>query len=183
MILLPFHRSVKLPKPLKAGALLLFIVVATPSFAQSSYKGLPLIKANSSKVNLRVGEAQVNGLWTIKPEYKVNSLGIEVLGQKEKLVIYTDVDSIAYEVRPDQAKQFYVLLNNRHYVLTEVKGFRNESTQSNDKFLNVEKPKSKTFGSLWEKHHVDDVVNGINDYADKASGAFKWVKDKVSGKD
>ncbi|AKD02356.1 hypothetical protein POKO110462_23260 [Pontibacter korlensis] len=169
-------------KPVAIGALLFLMLLANPVLGQSAYKGLPLLKANSSKVNVRVGSVLVNGLWTIKPEYNPNSLHIQVSGQKERLIFYTDIDSATYEIRPAESKKFYVLLSNKHYVLTEVKGFKmesNEAAQREEKFLNIEKPKSKTFGSLWEKHHVGEVVEDINKYADKASGAVSWVKGKL----
>ncbi|GAB3822354.1 hypothetical protein [Pontibacter rugosus] len=165
-----------------------FILAAAASsvFAQSTYKNLPLLKANSSKVNVRVGDVFVNGFWTVKPEYNPNSLHIQVNGQKERLVFYTDIDSATYDIKPEQAKQFYVLLNRQHYVLTEVKGFTlasNATEQNKNRFLSIDKPKSKTFGTLWEKHHVGDVVNDINNYADKASGAVNWAKGKLFGSD
>ncbi|WP_276498935.1 hypothetical protein [Pontibacter litorisediminis] len=170
-------------KPLAVGALLLALL-AGPALGQSTYNGLPLLKANSSKVNVRVGRVLVNGLWTIKPEYNPNSLHIQVVGQKERLMFYTDIDSAAYEISPTEPKKFYVLLGGRQYVLTEVKGFRmenGEAASKEEKFLNIEKPKSKTFGGLWEKHHVGEVVEDINKYADKASGAVDWVKGKLFG--
>ncbi len=172
----------KIIKPLTIAAVLALLVL--PVFGQTTHKGLPLLKANSSKVNVRVGSVLVNGLWTIKPEYNPNSLHIQVAGQKERLVFYTDIDSAVYEVRPAKAEQFYVLLSKKHYVLTEVKGFKRDNSatsQPKDKFLNIDKPLSKTFGALWEKHHVGEVVNDINNYADKVSGSVNWVKGKVFG--
>ncbi len=140
--------------------------------------------ANSSTVNVRVGKVLVNGFWNIKPEYDLNSLHIQVAGQKEKVIFYTDVDSAVYEISPAKTEQFYVLLNRKHYVLTEVKGFKRpvvQNTQSKKKLLDIEKPRSKVFGTLWEKHHVGDVVNDINNYADKASDSVNWVRGKLFG--
>ncbi|WP_299756484.1 hypothetical protein [uncultured Pontibacter sp.] len=155
----------------------------TPALAQNAaYKGLPLLKANASNVNVRIGNAFVKGLWTIKPEYTPNALRIQVSDQKEKVIFYTDIDSAAFDVRPDRSDKFYVLLNKQHYVLAEVKGFTLEdeiNVQPENKLLNIDKPRSKTFGALWEKHHIGEVVNDINNYADKASGALNWVKEKV----
>lgn len=158
------------------------LFLCTPALAQNTaYKGLPLLKANASNVNVRIGNAFVKGLWTIKPEYTPNTLRIQVSGQKEKVVFYTDIDSAAFDVRPDRSDKFYVLLNRQQYVLAEVKGFTMEAEkpQPESKLLNIDKPRSKTFGNLWEKHHIGEVVDDINNYADKATGALKWVKDKV----
>ncbi|MCX2739483.1 hypothetical protein [Pontibacter anaerobius] len=172
----------KTTKSFVAVSALLLAVLALPALGQSSYQGLPLLKANSSKVNVRVGDIFVQGFWTIKPEYNPNALHIQVTGQQERLVFYTDVDSAVYTIQPSQARQFYVLLNSRHYVLTEVKGFTFDGSpkpQQQDRFLNIHKPKSKTFGTLWEKHQVGEVVNDINEYADKVSGGLNWFKQKV----
>lgn len=167
-------------------AALVLTAAASSAFAQTSYKNLPLLKANSSKVNVRVGDVFVNGFWTVKPEYNPNALHIQVSRQKERLVFYTDIDSATYDIRADEAKRFYVLLNKQHYVLTEVKGFTlagNSPQAQASRLLNIEKPRSKTFGNLWEKHHVGEVINDINDYADKATGAVSWVKAKLFGDD
>ncbi len=168
----------KLLKPLFALTFLLLLSV--PVLAQSTYKGLPLLNANSNKVNVRIGSVYVDGLWTIKPEYNPNSLHIQVANQKERLVFYTDVDSAVYTLRPAKKEQFYVLLNKKHYVYTEVKGFEKETELQKVKLLDIAKPQSKVFGSLWERHNVGEMVEGINDYAEKASGAVDWVKSKLS---
>jgi hypothetical protein len=160
-------------------SLLLLALLFTPAFGQSTYKGLPLLNANSSKVNARIGSVHVNGLWTIKPQYNPNSLQIQVTGQKERLVLYTDIDSAVYELRPAKSEQFYVLLNKEHYVFTEVTGFKKESDARKEKLLDIAKPQSKVFGSLWEKHQIGEAVDGINEYAEKVSGAVNWVKDKL----
>jgi hypothetical protein len=167
----------KLLKPLLLVFPLTFLSV--PLVAQNTYKGLPLLNANSSKVNVRIGNVLVDGLWTIKPEFTPNSLHIQVANQKERLVFYTDIDSAVYTLRPAKKEQFYVLLNKKHYVYTEVKGFEKESDLQKGKLLEIAKPQSKVFGSLWDKHNVGEMVEGINDYAEKASGAMDWVKSKL----
>jgi hypothetical protein len=167
----------KLLKPLLTAFLLTFLLA--PLHAQSTYKGLPLLNANSNKVDVRIGSIFVNGLWTIKPEYDPNSLLIQVVNPKERLVFYTDVDSAVYNLRPNKSEQFYVLLNKQHYVFTEVKGFTKANEEIKEKLLDIAKPQSKVFGSLWEKHNVGEVVDGINDYAEKASSAVNWVKSKL----
>ncbi|MHC2993321.1 hypothetical protein OB13_17690, partial [Pontibacter sp. HJ8] len=78
-----------------------------------------------------------------------------------------------------KAEQFYVLLNKEHFVLTEVKGFKREGEQGQTKLLDIAKPQSKVFGSLWEKHHIGDVVEDINHYAERATSALNWVKGKL----
>ncbi|WP_299819759.1 hypothetical protein [uncultured Pontibacter sp.] len=174
----------KILKPFAIAVL--FTLLLTPVFGQSAYKGYPLLKANSSKVSMRIGSTLINGLWTIKPEYKTNTLQIQVTGQSEKVTFYTDIDSAAYQIRPAKSEQFYVLLNKEYYVFTEVKGFKQDApaaAQSTKKLLDIDKPRSKVFGSLWERHHVGDVVNDINTYADKASSAVSWAKDKLLGSD
>ncbi|GAB2799653.1 hypothetical protein GCM10027275_51980 [Rhabdobacter roseus] len=154
-------------------ALLFLALLATPGFGQSTHLGLPLLKANSSKLSVRIGNVVVDGLWTLKPDYKLNTLQVELRKQKEWIGIYTDLDSASYEVRPGQTTQFYVLLN-KQYVLSEVQGIKEE--RQGNRLLNIDKPRSKTFGTLWEKHNVDGVVEDINNYADKASGFYKRVK-------
>ena len=161
---------------------ILLVLLFMPAFGQHTHKGFPLLHANSSKVDVRIGAILVNGLWTIKPQYNPNSLHIQVINPKERLVFYTDVDSAVYTLRPEKPEQFYVLLNKEHYVFAEVKGFTKANEVTKDKLLDISKPQSKIFGSLWEKHNVGEVVEGINDYAEKASGAVDWVKSKLGSK-
>ena len=114
---------------------LLLTVMLTPAFGQTTYKGLPLLKANSNKVDVRIGSVLVNGLWTIKPNYNPNSLHIHMMTPKERLVFYTDVDSAVYSLAPEKSEHFYVLLNKEHYVYTELKGFKKDNEAAKEKLL------------------------------------------------
>ncbi|MCC9167835.1 hypothetical protein [Pontibacter harenae] len=163
--------------------LLIGFVVVVPTYGQSKHNGMPLLQAKTNKVSFRVGGVKINGNWTIKPEANPNVLHVQVIDAKEKFTFYTDSDSVSYDVRPGQVHQFYVLLNKQSYVLTEVRGFKDAEHKEDTKLLNMKRPKGSILGELWDKHHVGDVVDGVNSYADKASSAFSWVKSKIGSGD
>ncbi|HEX8328078.1 MAG TPA: transglutaminase-like domain-containing protein [Hymenobacter sp.] len=89
---------------------------------QASYRGLPVIKAASAKADYRIGKFRTKGNWNISPQIAADSLLVACWSGPESFAFYTDTDSIAFTVRPNQVRSFYVLLNGSDYALTVVKG-------------------------------------------------------------
>src|SRR5688572_19524118 len=103
--------------------LCLFIaVIPALTFAQTTYKNLPVIKAGNEKAFYRIGEEKVTCNWNISPQLSPDVLTVSCFSGKEKVTLETDQDSIIYSIKPGESKQFYVLLNDKDYALTEFKG-------------------------------------------------------------
>lgn len=88
-----------------------FLLFVLTSFAQTN---IPLIKANSKKISIRDGDQSVTKYWdylstTIKPVV----YNISKTNKKRHLVFYTDIDSIAFDISPNNKYDFKVLLHSK----------------------------------------------------------------------
>jgi len=93
---------------------LLFIFIGQTTFAQ---KKLPIIKANSTSVDIKDDNLLRKNAWTIVPEEKLDVYSTSA----KKVTFYTDIDSISIKV--DQKKQydFIILLNGKDSARTQIK--------------------------------------------------------------
>ena len=93
------------------------IILCLIGHSLSAQQNLPIIKANSKKVDIRDGKDFKKGTWNIVPEakpdiYKTSS---------KRVTFYTDKDSISFKVRPNKVYNFIILLNGKDSALTQIK--------------------------------------------------------------
>jgi len=99
----------------------ILIVVATlivqNLFAQK--EKLPIIKANSTSVDIKEDDVLIKNAWGIVPEEK---LDIRETSAK-KVTFYTDIDSISFDISPEVGKtyDFIILLNGKDTARTQIK--------------------------------------------------------------
>ncbi len=94
--------------------IVLFIIIGQSVFAQQE---LPIIKATSTMVGIRDGDF-IKAQWTILPELKPD---IYTTSNKNTIVtFYTDLDSISFNVKPNEKYNFIILLNNKDSALTQI---------------------------------------------------------------
>ncbi|WP_372645612.1 transglutaminase-like domain-containing protein [Ancylomarina sp.] len=98
---------------LKFFGLLAAVLLTQTLFAQ---KELPIIKANSSKVDIKDGNNLRKGTWTIVPEANPD---IYTTSAKE-VTFYTDIDSISFEIKPNEQYDFIILLNEKDSARTRI---------------------------------------------------------------
>ena len=164
---------------------LLLTIFLTPAlaFAQSTYKNLPVIKATNVKASYRIGEEKANSNWNISPEISPDVLRVSCFSGKEKVFFKTDKDSVSYTLKPGESKQFYVLLNDKEYALTELKAvtypavkfdekskkaayvFRYDTQHENNAFLK----------QLRDEYNLNEVVKGAKNDTEKALKVMNWV--------
>ena len=91
------------------------MVIGQSVFAQQE---LPIIKATSKMVDIRDGGFLVKASWVISPELKPD---IYTTSNKNTTVtFYTDLDSISFNVKPNEKYNFIILLNNKDSALTQI---------------------------------------------------------------
>lgn len=95
--------------------LFVLLVLGHSAFGQ---KSLPVIKANSIKVDIRDGESFKKGSWNITPKLKPDIYTTE--NKNKKVTFYTDLDSISFIVQPNVQYDFVILLNNKDSALTRI---------------------------------------------------------------
>jgi hypothetical protein len=93
---------------------LLLIFIGQTTFAQ---KKLPIIKANSTSVDIKDDNQLRKNAWRIVPEEK---LDIYTTSAK-KVTFYTDIDSISFKIDPKKNYDFIILLNGKDSARTQIK--------------------------------------------------------------
>ncbi|KOY84303.1 hypothetical protein AD998_21705 [bacterium 336/3] len=90
-------------------SLLLFSI--NLSLAQQNIK---IIKANSQRVSIKDGNNPITKWWEyLQKDVKPVVYHIAKINQNRKVTFYTDVDSISFDVNPNNKYDFQVLLNSR----------------------------------------------------------------------
>lgn len=85
------------------------------------HEGLPIIRAESRLVDVRMGDELLKQAWRIVPEASPDVLTVPCRTPDMQVAFYTDRDSIRYVVNPGDNHQFYILYEGQ-YALTEIKG-------------------------------------------------------------
>lgn len=99
---------------MKQKILLLFLIASANLFAQ---KKMPIIKANSTTVNIKDGDNFRKGAWRISPDVKPDVYTTF----NKKVTFYTDIDSITLKINPKVEKyDFMVLLNGKDSAWTQI---------------------------------------------------------------
>ncbi len=97
-------------------ALFPFLLTAQPQ------DSLPVIRSGSRFVDIRIGDELMRQAWRIVPEASPDVLTAPCRIADMPVAFYTDTDTIQYAVNPGDSHQFYILLNDTAYALTEVRG-------------------------------------------------------------
>lgn len=95
---------------MKNGILIIFFLflVVQYLFAQQN---LPLIRATSKDIKILDGDDLQQG--SLVPELKPDIYVYHRSGKLKKIVYYTDIDSVSFEVKPGDTYDFAILLNNK----------------------------------------------------------------------
>jgi hypothetical protein len=78
---------------------------------------LPVIKANSTTVDIKEDNNLMKGVWRIVPEEKPDVY----LTSSKKVTFYTDLDSISFKIEPNEVYDFIILLNGKESACTQIK--------------------------------------------------------------
>ncbi|RKN75141.1 retropepsin-like aspartic protease [Ulvibacterium marinum] len=81
---------------------------------------LPIIKANSTSVNVQDGPFFEREIWNLSPEIKPDVYYVQGVKDNRKVTFYTDIDSIAFNVKEGKYYDFIVLLNNKDSCYTRL---------------------------------------------------------------
>lgn len=95
-----------------------FLMVALSATTVLAQKNLPIVKANSTEVDIKDDKKLSKKAWRIVPEEK---LDVYVTSGK-KVTFYTDIDSISFNINPKVASyDFIILLNGKDTARTQIK--------------------------------------------------------------
>lgn len=100
---------------LKLKFFFVFFIIGQTVIAQQK---IPIIRATSKIVDIRDGDKFSKASWTISPELKPD---IYITSNKNtNITFYTDLDSITFNVNPNEKHTFIILLNNTDSALTQI---------------------------------------------------------------
>lgn len=98
--------------------LTLLILVIAIGFNVFSQTNLPIIKANSSNVDI-LDRTLKEKEWRIVPKYRPDIYYTSNVSTP--IVFYTDVDSISVQLKPDEVFNFIILVNGKDSAYTQIK--------------------------------------------------------------
>ncbi len=101
-------------KQTKILTLLFAIFVGQTVLAQ---KKLPIIKANSTSVDIKDDNNLRKNAWTIVPEEKLDVYTTSA----KKVTFYTDIDSISFKIDQKKLYDFIILVNGKDSARTQIK--------------------------------------------------------------
>jgi hypothetical protein len=154
------------------------------AFGQTSYKGLPVIKAKTITVNYMVSKDLVKGGWNVSPQTPADSLLITCYSGNEDFVFYTDLDSIHFDLKPERVFKFYVSLNDTAYALTVIKGlqphnsilqFDTKSSNKSIKFWYEQNRNNQYLNLLRSKYPIDSLIKNAGSDTERALAILHWV--------
>lgn len=161
--------------------LCLLILFLLSNFAQDINKNLKIIKASVNKADYMINGVLTKGQWNISPELKPDVL--ELYSTKSvNFKFITDKDSISCKLNPGESKQFYVLLNDKDYALTEFRVNKYETVNYDEnptKFASVfiyeNDVNNDYLKTLREKYQLDKVIEGCSNDLEKVKKILAWT--------
>lgn len=81
---------------------------------------VPIIRAKSKNVSVLDGEHYRKSWWYIMPEKKPDTYEVENPKKPHKVIFYTDVDTISFDVKFNETHDFIILLNGKDSCLTRI---------------------------------------------------------------
>lgn len=93
--------------------LLFSILIAQTTFAQ---RKLPIIRANSTNVDIKADGRLIKNAWIISPNEKLDVYTTSA----KKVTFYTDIDSISFKISPKKQYDFIILLNGNDSARTQI---------------------------------------------------------------
>lgn len=170
---------------MKRLLLLSLLLPCEAALAQTAtYQGLPVIRAHAPRADYRQGPEWVRGNWRVAPEASPDVLSLALHAAQETIVFRTDADSVRYTLKPGETRQFYVLLDDGRYALTELRTtafaaaplrFERKRPATPYAFRYETGPDNAYLAQLRQQHGLDAVVQGARNDTERAQRLLHWV--------
>ncbi len=170
----------------------LTILLLVTTVYSNAQKNLPLIKANSKKVDIKIDGKSVyedfnNSWWQIDPTVKPDVYTTDKLGSK--ISFHTDIDSISTEINEDTKFDFIILrkkdtaytqiLYVEPYLKTLQKAGIYDTTQQREiPSFTYLKESDKQLKKLRKDFKLDSIAGGGNDVS-KLLNMMHWVHNLI----
>ncbi|WP_375559182.1 retropepsin-like aspartic protease [Bernardetia sp. OM2101] len=142
----------------------LLILSSLTCFAQEN---LPILKSNSSVVNVKEGNVLYLNCWTIDSNIKLDKYVVHKFDKEQEISFYSDIDTITFKVTPNKNYDFIILLEGKKaYTRISTDFNKNPSTPNKLKYYHQNpKPSTKTdtipfYIGEDNRIHIKGIING-----------------------
>ncbi len=111
-----------------ATPLLAVVLLAGEARKSEAQDGVPVIKANSTTVDIQDGHNFRKGHWTVEPNLKIDIFCPQRSWTAKTVTFRTDIDSISFEVESGHDYDFVILLNGKNSCRTRISAMRRSCT-------------------------------------------------------
>jgi predicted aspartyl protease len=91
-------------------AICILLITGNYCFSQQN---IPILKTNSTRLDIKEGGKLDKGGWTLDPELKLDIYELPNKRIDQTITLYSDLDSITINIKPNNIYDFIVLLNNK----------------------------------------------------------------------
>jgi hypothetical protein len=168
----------------KHWLLILVITSAFSSYGQDLFNDvIPVIHSGGYTATYRIDNDETRNSWTINAEISPAVLQVYCSAQPVSFVFYTDVDSIAFHLKANESKEFYVLPPNGKFALTEIQAvpYSPISFDSAEKhpayhFKYETNNNNAYLQELKNEYGLEKLVEGSKTQKEKALKILNWVR-------
>ena len=151
--------------------------------AQKTYKGEPLILANTEKADVALGKKWFVNAWRISPQIAHDTLKIKLYTKRERVGFRTDRDSIFFEMKAGESKSFYVKMQNAEVAHTIIsttsyqwdKIAYADSKKRDDLRFYYENAKSTYSDSLRKEYPLEKVIKNDRNDMQRILSILNWT--------
>ena len=174
---------------MKKPILLIVALIVPICLVYCQKEKMKVIRANSSIADIRDGHYLREKAWTILPDVKPDVYSS--IADEKTIIFYTDIDSIAIDVKPDETYDFIILLNEKDSAWVRIntdtpnylKRLKNagEYNYSDNREIATWRymtPNNPDLKRLREEYKLDSIA-GNGDEMSKILNLMYWLHDLV----
>lgn len=90
------------------------------SYTASAQKHLLVLKSTQNELSIREGQSFHKNIWNVSSATKPDIFVSQHFKGKERIVFYSDIDSVAFWVKPQRTYDFVVVVNGRDSAYTRI---------------------------------------------------------------
>lgn len=119
----------------------------------------PILKTNTEKLSIKDGLIMRTDYWTLVPEETLDVYTADKTSKTKVVTFYSDIDSIAFEVKPREAYNFAIVLNGKDTCWTQVRSGITFEAAADHKITSDTLPFVLTKAN---NIYVEGVLNGVD---------------------
>ncbi|MFY7731310.1 MAG: hypothetical protein ACOVRN_17455, partial [Flavobacterium sp.] len=86
-----------------------------------------ILKSNTRLISIKEGSSFYKDIWEVSPEVKPDVFNANAFKGTQKIVFYSDVDTLAFTVKPNKKYDFIILLNGTEKAHTQINTYKNNT--------------------------------------------------------